>query len=434
MMNQPILFGGGLAAVTVGLVCCASLMAGAGRSARVELLAPAHQQAPAAGHKLSSDVFSARQGAQDALVRASRDKMQADLLHEALGGGHPWRHMKNAAAAAAAKEAHLRAVHHSEAWKAGEQALSQRNPWAKIDHSLWKKHEEAATKTSLAANKGEQAAEEDQEKHYVPGTHVETKDVQKEWAHGAPNPRALIHGADRYVTVGHQVVHEGEEATARAGRHQALHNEAAAPTLEGGVAVPGGHVVWLPLKSLASDEVAPRAAAPAREGAAPARAQAGAQQQLQFPAQYSKIVEYGADGQPIATIYGPGSHASAARAGRGRGTRRVVHPHAGHGVQALAAGEDAEGDGGEEVNDSKIEQDVVFRLLHDYGAPELDSSITLTPAQRADADRRAGKESQEHHEWYTFGGRVFESSFAAHGVPSVLLTVAATLLAVLATF
>lgn len=33
--------------------------------------------------------------------------MQADLLHEALGGGHPWRHMKNAAAAASAKEVRL---------------------------------------------------------------------------------------------------------------------------------------------------------------------------------------------------------------------------------------------------------------------------------------------------------------------------------------
>lgn len=41
---------------------------------------------------------------QDALVRASRDAMQADLLKEALGSGHPWRHMKNAAMAAAAKE------------------------------------------------------------------------------------------------------------------------------------------------------------------------------------------------------------------------------------------------------------------------------------------------------------------------------------------
>jgi hypothetical protein len=30
--------------------------------------------------------------------------MQAELLHEALGGGHSWRHMKNAAAAAAAKK------------------------------------------------------------------------------------------------------------------------------------------------------------------------------------------------------------------------------------------------------------------------------------------------------------------------------------------
>ena len=37
-------------------------------------------------------------------MRASRDAVEADLMKEALGGGHPWRHMKNAAKAAAAKE------------------------------------------------------------------------------------------------------------------------------------------------------------------------------------------------------------------------------------------------------------------------------------------------------------------------------------------
>lgn len=181
-------------------------------------------------------------------------------------------------------------------------------------------------KMSLAST--EEAAGEgvEEEKSFVPLTHVETKDVKKEWGNGAPHPKALVHGEDRYVTVGQKVQKDdGEEAAWQrrhdieaqwAHKHQQLAsrnaNSAHAPTLEGGVSVPGGHVVWMPLKSLAHQPTASRAS---REHQV---VSAREQQAMQFPAQYSKIVEYGPDGQPVATIYGPEA-ASRGLSSRGRG-------------------------------------------------------------------------------------------------------------------
>jgi len=219
----------------------------------------------------------------------------------------------------------------------------------------------AAEEHKEAKDSKEATAEED--KSYVPMTHVDTNVVQAGWAHGAPHPRALVNGEDHYVTVGkpyvpkvdieqmaawqkaHQqqqqkMANKASAPTLPGGQvvsqHQQLvgdTNQATAPTLPGGVAVPGGHVVWMPLHSLSDD----KAQHPA-QAASPK--QALASPHIVLPTQYSKIVEYGSDGKPIATIYGP-------EAGAIAGSKLSERGREEHHVQTLAGDDDDSADGGD---------------------------------------------------------------------------------------
>jgi hypothetical protein len=195
-----------------------------------------------------------------------------------------------------------------------------------------KKEEAAKDKEAKAGGKGK--GEAAVEKTYVPLTHVDTEKVQAEWSHGAPHPKALVHGEDHYVTVGHpyvpkvdieqmaayrkehqkqqQLVNKASAPTLPGGHVAHEHdqnqqlvggvNKASAPTLPGGVAVPGGHVVWMPLHALSGKAAASADVRAQKKSSSP---QLSASSHIVLPSEYSKIVEYGPGGQPIATIYGP---------------------------------------------------------------------------------------------------------------------------------
>lgn len=73
----------------------------------------------------------------------------------------------------------------------------------------------------------------------------------------------------------------------------------------------------------------------------------------------------------------------------------------------------------DEVNsdtDRKIEQDIVFRLLHNFGPPDGEQH-SLKAANEEQLPPASG--NQTEHAWYTFGGKIFEGS-ASRGVPSIL--------------
>ena len=102
------------------------------------------------------------------------------------------------------------------------------------------------------------------------------------------------------------------------------------------------------------------------------------------------------------------------RANRGRQTTlaspRRVQSLAGPGGDSEAIDEPLSAD-----SDRKIEQDIVFRLLHNFGAPDGEQH-SLKPAEEEQLPPASG--NQTEHEWYTFGGRIFEGS-ANRGVPSI---------------
>lgn len=77
----------------------------------------------------------------------------------------------------------------------------------------------------------------------------------------------------------------------------------------------------------------------------------------------------------------------------------------------------------DEVSDDserKIEQDVVFRLLHNFGPPDEDQS-TLSHAREEDDDP---PHNGTRPEWYTLGGHIFMGS-AVSARPSLLPLLAA---------
>uniref|UniRef100_A0A7S1MUP7 Uncharacterized protein n=2 Tax=Hemiselmis andersenii TaxID=464988 RepID=A0A7S1MUP7_HEMAN len=416
-------------ALLLGLVVCASLIAGSQRrSEETELLSHKGKS------KVDADVFNARQGAQDALVRAGRNAMQTSLLKEALGGGHPWRHMKDQALAAAVKEAHETAVHHSAAWEAGHKALAQRNPWAAVDSAYLERklahgeHHAAAAKQALASV----------DEHGMVSHH--------EQGGAAHNPKALVHASDRVVDTGAEVrapegrgqwLKEGEKpeegapevATkwdARARRQQLSQHPASAAGLGGaprGVPVEGGHVVYMPLGSLAASprqeqgrpRAAPRPEQPVRAQRRHRPSAAARQQAVEFPASYGKIVEYGNNGQRLATIYGPGYEGRSPSA-------RALPPRF---TQSLGGGAPPMKDELTDDSERKIEQDIVFRLLHNFGPPDHEQN-SLRPKQEEEFPPE-----QEQPPWWTFG--LAQQSAAARGAPSAALSLLAALGAVLCT-
>eukprot|EP00283_Hemiselmis_rufescens_P023852 CAMPEP_0173441134 /NCGR_PEP_ID=MMETSP1357-20121228/23788_1 /TAXON_ID=77926 /ORGANISM="Hemiselmis rufescens, Strain PCC563" /LENGTH=432 /DNA_ID=CAMNT_0014406689 /DNA_START=31 /DNA_END=1329 /DNA_ORIENTATION=- len=415
------------AAVVLGLVACASMMAGSNRrGGETELLSH-----PAKG-KVDADVFNARQGAQDALVRAGRNAMQASLMKEALGGGHPWRHMKDEALAAAVKEAHETAVHHSAAWEAGHKALAQRNPWAGVDSAYLERKVAVRKQPAAAAKQALASVDEEGMVH------------RGEERGAAHNPKALVHASDRVVDAGEEVaapeahgkwLAEGEEGAsdapeestkwdAHARRQQLALHPASAAGLGGaprGVPVEGGHVVYMPLGSLAAQggDAPPRPARRPEARAAQRRhrpAAAGRQQAVEFPASYGKIVEYGRRGQRLATIYGPGYE--------GSGRAALLPPRVARRTQSLGSAPPMSDELTDE-SERKIEQDIVFRLLHNFGPADKEQS-SLRPKEEEDYPGKG--EEEEQAPWWTFG--LAQQSAAARGGPSAALSALAAVVAV----
>jgi len=239
--------------------------------------------------------------------------------------------------------------------------------------------------------------EDEEEEKYVDGTRelgtpVKKEDVKDEWMEGAHNPGFFIHPRDRYVKVG-GIIHppsddDEEEEDAEEGEREQQEGEGEhenegeehreerartiqqlsaggslnspnAPTLEGGVSVPGGRVVWLPLNQLSAG------AAPASSLAPSAQTVPVAPQQIpmpQMPAMYSKVVAYGPDGKPDAVWYGSGQWqpegGSARQMKQSRGRQQQLSM-AEHGRRKGAA----VGSDGLTAADRAIERKVLFHLL-----------------------------------------------------------------------
>ncbi|KAJ1483393.1 hypothetical protein T484DRAFT_1800502 [Baffinella frigidus] len=233
---------------------------------------------------------------------------------------------------------------------------------------------------------------------YIKGTRevgnaVETDDLQPQWRYGTRNPSKVVNTEDRYVPVGGLMPgnHAGEEVEERSRGAQQLAtrtNQPNAPTLEGGVEVPGGRVVWLPLNSLEGNQGAQPAAegaegAQAARGAIPVRdgnlrREAAAGGGLQGPApgqseveiprfsphKYAKEVVYGPNGLPAYALYGSQSGPEGARAAGSAPHRGVARgrTHA-RGAAATRGGGGGAGDGGLSAEDREIENKVLFKLL-----------------------------------------------------------------------
>ncbi len=69
------------------------------------------------------------------------------------------------------------------------------------------------------------------------------------------------------------------------------------------------------------------------------------------------------------------------------------------------------------AGDRKIEQDIVFRLLHHYGAPT--DVYKDTTVRQADS-----------HPWYEFGGSMFTSAGGMRAVPSMFVSALATVMTI----
>ena len=108
-------------------------------------------------------------------------------------------------------------------------------------------------------------------------------------------------------------------------------NSPEAPLLQGGIPVPGGHIVWVPESSLASSAASgPQLLAPAEQGntfaapdvqpavsLAPASGLTASPGQLTLPlpvTDYSKVVAYGPDGRRQFVWYRSSAPSAAARA------------------------------------------------------------------------------------------------------------------------
>jgi hypothetical protein len=144
-------------------------------------------------------------------------------------------------------------------------------------------------------------------------------------------------------------------------------NSPDAPTLNGGIPVPGGHIIWVPETSLSAAqpaaEPAPAHAADAASIVRPTRAGPG-EIVLPLPVTaYSKVVAYGPDGRREFAWYRPDQRAAAAapaatsQALRSSGPRAAAGSRRGRG-RALSA------------KDRRIERDLLLRLM---SAPAQDA-------------------------------------------------------------
>jgi hypothetical protein len=68
------------------------------------------------------------------------------------------------------------------------------------------------------------------------------------------------------------------------------------------------------------------------------------------------------------------------------------------------------------ASDRKIEQDIVYRLLHDYGAP-------------TNVYKDTGIRQADTNPWYTFSRKMYESH-GMRALPSVMVSAFATLMTI----
>ena len=186
-------------------------------------------------------------------------------------------------------------------------------------------------------------------------------------------------------------------AQAAAARLQGL-NTPEAPTLDGGIPVPGGHIIWVPETSLSR---AQPAAEPAM-GPAPAAAMSNSRETASIvqptqagPAElvlplpvtaYSKVVAYGPDGHREFIWYRPAKRTSAAPASR-QGTEEEASKHrvapqekySMTSTGALSGSVGRKGRGAERgrvfsAKDRRIERDLLLRLMSTPGQDDAVSS------------------------------------------------------------
>jgi hypothetical protein len=224
------------------------------------------------------------------------------------------------------------------------------------------------------------------------GTPVAISDVQPHWSYGTRDPSKVFHTEDRYVPSGEIMpgrseVAEEQEAAVRGGVQQLAAaksgNSADAPTLEGGISVPGGRVVWLPISQLESASnsdlskrarmVSEREAGPMSTTAAQGawhRAPVGEAGGVPVPPfsarKYSEEVVYGPNGLPAYALYGAGAaQVAAAQTPKSASAKRGGHARMQSGEDESAESEPERWNGELSTEDRAIENKVLLKLLRE---------------------------------------------------------------------
>ena len=224
------------------------------------------------------------------------------------------------------------------------------------------------------------------------GTPVAISDVQPHWSYGTRDPSKVFHTEDRYVPSGEIMpgrseVAEEQEAAVRGGVQQLAAaksgNSADAPTLEGGISVPGGRVVWLPISQLESASnsdlskrarmVSEREAGPMSTTAAQGawhRAPVGEAGGVSVPPfsarKYSEEVVYGPNGLPAYALYGAGAaQVAAAQTPKSASAKRGGHARMQSGEDESAESEPERWNGELSTEDRAIENKVLLKLLRE---------------------------------------------------------------------
>ena len=372
---------------------------------------------PHAKHvSLNTAVHVAESDANKALSKATTNAIQAALMRAALsvpGVRSRRREMAKEQAIKAAEQP-------SAAWLAGAKAWAARNPIPRpvinkppavqrrvvtngharvIAVPLGQKGKMALAGQD-SAEPTDPAGEEEEEEAPEPavsgtaelGTPVAISDVQPHWSYGTRDPSKVFHTEDRYVPSGEIMpgrseVAEEQEAAVRGGVQQLAAaksgNSADAPTLEGGISVPGGRVVWLPISQLESASnsdlskrarmVSEREAGPMSTTAAQGawhRAPVGEAGGVPVPPfsarKYSEEVVYGPNGLPAYALYGAGAaQVAAAQTPKSASAKRGGHARMQSGEDESAESEPERWNGELSTEDRAIENKVLLKLLRE---------------------------------------------------------------------